>query len=94
MTDPLSAHCDSVEVGPVDPHPTERRVYTCYPLITFFAMTDEEAAAKLHALDRYINEQPGVSTELTEECYRLGFDNQGDEPWNVPDPAAPDEEGK
>lgn len=72
----------SAAVGPVDPHPRESRVYTSYPVITFFAMTDAEAAAKIHALDRLINEQPGVSTELTDECYRLGFDNQDDEPWD------------
>lgn len=80
MTTPAD-HSGSVAVGPVDPHPAEPRGYTCYPLITFFAMNDEEAAAKLHALDRYINDQPGVSTELTDECYRLGFDNQDDERW-------------
>lgn len=81
-------------VGPVDPMPTEPRVYTCYPLITFFAMDDAEAAAKIHELDALINERPDISTELTEECYRLSFDNQDDERWDVPDLAGPFDEEK
>lgn len=83
-----SSHSES-EVGPVDPQPTEPRVYTSYPLITFFAKDDQEAADKIHALDAYINGMDGVVTELTEECYRLGFDNQDtvEGMWEVPDAA-------
>ena len=73
--------------GPVDPMPGEPRVYTCYPLITFFAMDDQEAADKIHALDAYINGLDGTSTELTEECYRMGYDNQDPDEgaWAVPE---------
>lgn len=78
-------------LGPVDPQPTEQRAYTSYPLITFFAKDDQEAANKIHALDAQVNGLDDIVTELTEECYRLGFDNQDtvEGIWDVPESTAP-----
>lgn len=58
------------------------RVFTCYPLITFFAKDEEEAARMLFALDETINALPGTSTMLDEECYERVSDEQPDEPWH------------
>lgn len=66
------------------------RVFTSYPVITFFAKDEQAAARMLYALDKVINGFLGVSTTLDEECYERVSDEAGDEPWQ-PDPLEADD---
>lgn len=65
---------------------SEMRVFTSYPLITFFADSEEEAARMLFALNDVINATPGVQTELDEECYEVPEScGETDRGWNPGD---------